>query len=129
MKRKCMRKLGKLSLVLVLVLGMAFSAAGCGNSGGSAEQKEEKKTEEKKESSEKKSKEKDLTIDLLLSRPITISAISDGVTRLLKSILKKKKNVSHRNKLKLSGRQQKLLQRRQLKQDRIFSLSTTIKMS
>ena len=63
MKRKCMRKLGKLSLVLVLVLGMAFSAAGCGNSGGSAEQKEEKKTEEKKESSEKKSKEKDLTID------------------------------------------------------------------
>lgn len=74
-------------------------------------------------------KEKDLTIDLLLSRPITISAISDGVTRLLKSILKKKKNVSHRNKLKPSGRQQKLLQRRQPTQDRIFSLSTTIKMS
>lgn len=74
-------------------------------------------------------KEKDLTIDLLLSRPITISAISDGVTRLLKNILKKKKNVSHRNKLKPSGRQQKLLQRRQPTQDRIFSLSTTIKMS
>lgn len=39
-------------------------------------------------------KEKDLTIDLLLSRPITISAISDGVTRLLKSIEEEKERIA-----------------------------------
>lgn len=39
-------------------------------------------------------KEKNMTIDLLMSRPITISAISDGVTRLLKSIEEEKERIA-----------------------------------